>query len=695
VLFSSLGAFADPQQAANMVSYVASRDPSDWEMASVSPPVTVSPIVTYPNAFEGFSDDLAFTVMSKFDPPLTPDAQAHTINLYRRSSDGSYVLLTPSGPTDQTALQAKAYRPYFAGGSSDFTHIIFESTFALTPNATPGAINLYEWVAGQTRLVGILPNGSAAVGSAAGPLGGSSFPGATGQAYTQNTISADGSRIFWTDLSDNQLYVRINGSTTAHVSGSHRTNDSGPGGSDPNGPQPATYVGATPSGSTVFFTSAEKLTNDSTASASAVPVEEDLYAYDVASGALADLSVDQNPAESADVKGLVGASDDGSYVYFVATGGLAAGAVVGQPNLYLWHAGAVRYVTTLDSSPVGDERNWALVTSAGPKTSRVTSDGKTLLIWSNLRLTTYNNGGHTEFYRYEASDSTLRCVSCNLSEANATGDATMVPPLGSAVGGSLQPFLTRILSSDGRRVFFNSQESLVPGDTNGKVDVYEWEADGTGGCRQDAGCVSLISSGKSASDAYFADASASGDDVFFATRERLVASDVDSNVDLYDARVGGGFADVTPAQPCSGDDCQGVGTSSGASPSAASETVFGLGNAQSGSKRAVALSVAAISAKARQSFAMTGRLTLTVRVGAGGMVRAVAVSRIAGRASTVAHAARHVSRSGAVHLMLTLSRSARRQLALGRRLKVTITVTFPGARTRTATLTLIRHKGHR
>ena len=51
----------------------------------------------------------------------------------------------------------------------------------------------------------------------------------------------------------------------------------------------------------------------------------------------------------------------------------------------------------------------------------------------------------------------------------------------------------------------------------------------------------------------FLDASASGDDVFFATRERLAPTDTDELVDVYDARVDGGFpaptaADAVPGQ---------------------------------------------------------------------------------------------------------------------------------------------------
>jgi len=96
--------------------------------------------------------------------------------------------------------------------------------------------------------------------------------------------------------------------------------------------------------------------------------------------------------------------------------------------------------------------------------------------------------------------------------------------------------------------------------------VYEWTAAGADGCEasspgfsaKDAGCLRLISSGRSESDSHFLDASPSGRDVFFSTDERLVRWDTDNNYDLYDARIGGGFQEPPAATPeCVGEQCQG------------------------------------------------------------------------------------------------------------------------------------------
>jgi hypothetical protein len=110
-------------------------------------------------------------------------------------------------------------------------------------------------------------------------------------------------------------------------------------------------------------------------------------------------------------------------------------------------------------------------------------------------------------------------------------------------------YQSRYLSDDGR-VFFQSTAALVPQDTNGLTDVYEYEPQGVGSCTSSSttfsetsgGCVGLISSGTSSDESTFLDASENGDDVFFLTRQRLVSQDYDAAFDVYDAHVCSGAA---------------------------------------------------------------------------------------------------------------------------------------------------------
>jgi hypothetical protein len=120
--------------------------------------------------------------------------------------------------------------------------------------------------------------------------------------------------------------------------------------------------------------------------------------------------------------------------------------------------------------------------------------------------------------------------------------------------------------------------------------VYEWEREGAGSCERtapsfsasDGGCLYLISTGQSDSPSYFGDASADGSNVFFFTRQSLVAQDQDLNVDVYVARVDGGIAAQNPPPPpvaCTGEtSCR---TSSDPSPvfdAPSSATIAGEGN---------------------------------------------------------------------------------------------------------------------
>jgi hypothetical protein len=124
-------------------------------------------------------------------------------------------------------------------------------------------------------------------------------------------------------------------------------------------------------------------------------------------------------------------------------------------------------------------------------------------------------------------------------------------------------YQSRYLSDSGR-LFFNSDDALSPSDTNGTEDVYEYEPSGVGDCSTGSttfsslsgGCVDLVSSGTGKEESAFVDASESGDDVFFMTSAELSGLDTDSVVDIYDARVGGGFPVPQAPPACEGDACQ-------------------------------------------------------------------------------------------------------------------------------------------
>jgi hypothetical protein len=527
----------------------ATRGSSGWSALDIQPPGHVSP------EYQAFSTDLTVGVLRSIDqPPLAPDAPANCTVLYSRTAgDGAY---HPAFTSTQTP--GKCGFPMSAGISADNSHLIFESEAALTPDAEAGAgeqYNLYVSVAGQAHLVNVLPDGQPDPNASFGS------PTEVESGVVVNdfgeVISSDGTRVFWTDLNTGDLYMRENPEAT-----SARTIqvDASVGGG-------GYYWGASSDGAKVFFTHAG-----------------DLYEYDVGAATTSDL------APGGAVQGVVGVSDNGSHVYFVATGALADGAAPGQPNLYLRHGGVTTFIATLspeDNTFRGPEPNafygdWRPRLQA--RTAEMTPDGQHLVFMSKQSLTGYDsislnpnqcgaNGEPRpcpEVFLYDAGAGQISCASCNPARERPVAYGSYLPYSLS------NTYLLRWMSNDGSRVFFDSSEPLVPQDTNGVQDVYEWERQGAGGCQRAGGCIYLISGNLSSDFSYLVDASASGDDVFFTTRAQLVPQDRNETVDLYDARVNGGFPERSLA--CSGTGCQGVPPAPPTFATPASLTFNGVGN---------------------------------------------------------------------------------------------------------------------
>jgi len=351
----------------------------------------------------------------------------------------------------------------------------------------------------------------------------------------------------------------------------------------------------------------------------------DLYRYGPGEGELEDLTPDAT-GNGAEVQGVLGASANGKYIYFAANGDLdgagpgkvgdCGGTVVsptGSCSLYLWHEGATSFVARLNPGRT-DAVNWAATPfeqfGAGsyvPKTSFISADGRTLLFRSQEKLTAYDNKGVPELYRFRVGGG-ISCATCSPSGEAAKEGPTMGRVLfpGISPRNDVLAVSSRNLSSSGDQVFFETSEALVPEDTNGQdgcplsgtgvqfypacVDVYEWEAPGAGSCTESSsafsavnkGCVYLISTGKSEFPSLFADASLSGEDVFFFTREQLVGQDKDELQDVYDARVGGGLAAQNPpppVPPCeSVEACHGAAAPAPVEAAPVTPNFFGPGN---------------------------------------------------------------------------------------------------------------------
>lgn len=569
VSYYSLAPFPAIPGASESPTYLSTRGGLGWSTQGLLP-------LTEPSADAqvlGLTDngEEAVVVVSEEEGLLlAPGARPNENNLYARNNlTGEYRLIA-AGPGGVT----------LAAATPDGSHLLIEAKReVLAGVADPQrAPYLYEWdrETGQLIFVGEAEGRIPEEGTVAGPTESEADEGE--YPYAQNAISENGSRIFFSERGESQkVYLR-------------ESNAASPEAIEVS-PGTAQWRAATPSGSVALYTEGGEL-----------------YRFDVARDADPGSAREELAGAGARVLGVVGMSDDGSYVYFVAEGVLAdnengnhekAEEQLNEVNLYEWHAGAAdsaMFMGKLDKA--SDKSDWEGFTNGEPgspdqgnKASRVSADGTKVLIGSSAKLTSYDNAGQSEAYLYDASEplsaTNPRCVSCNPGEATASQETYLSENESQAPSSPLGAFMTRNLSAQGTRVFFQTAEALVPEDTNGQMDVYEWEQEGTGSCeagegQEGGGCLYLLSTGKSPQPSYFGDASEEGEDVFLFTRQSLVSQDQDDNVDVYDARVDGGLADqnTLPASPCESEErCRGVPATAPVFGSPSSMTLVGEGTA--------------------------------------------------------------------------------------------------------------------
>ena len=284
---------------------------------------------------------------------------------------------------------------------------------------------------------------------------------------------------------------------------------------------------------------------------------------------MCDLTAEGVNGESGDVaeqgevpdsgSGVLGASKDGSSVYFVANGALTAGAIRGdcvgrveslagrKCNLYVrrhdgneWTPPKLIAVLSNEDSP-----DWG-GSHGGPGelrfvTSRVSPSGRWLAFMSRESLTGYDNEDVTSKAPGERMDEEVFLYDVgrrtNSSAPRATRAASGRPacsipaderrrrrrrhraadrprrdlerrrtgrrPLagGNVPGWTSAALATAVYQSrylsDSGRLFFNSPDPLVPAASSAKSKSTSTSRHGVGSCASDGGCLGLISSGTS------------------------------------------------------------------------------------------------------------------------------------------------------------------------------------------------------
>jgi hypothetical protein len=681
VSFGAVGAFADAVAAPLSTQYVATRNASGWLTNGVNPPyVTDNPgldLDEIPYYVDATSD--VTTGLFRHTPrqaPLTPDGPSGAFAYYVRDLPSGPFRLLASGTRTLGAVSDDLHRVAYYPSPRDESDPLWEAY-------------VDEQGVVQRRIVSV-------VGGV--PVRGFAGSSTLVMPRAERTISRDGRRIVFNDslvtcddavetttgdlptfpCTNNHLYVREDGQTTRIVS------DPAPGvATDPQAGPGLLFWGADHDVSSVFFTAQSRLTADSTASHDAgdgitTGSFGDLYRYSLdangGAGELTDLTVDARSPEGAQVLGVLGLSDDGRRVYFVARSAqLDDGqGTPGAANLYLWDDRGAQprttFIATLQprGAGIGDAMNW--ISPAPARAAQVTPDGGHLLFTSKNRLTGFDNGGYAQVYLYSADSDRLRCASC-FGPQPATGDAFV--PQERQLDAAMQRRQGKAVSDDGAHVFFSASGRLLPGvDGNAAIDVYEYEPT--------SGRLALVSGGRGPNPSFLLGSDGSGENVFFVTRDRLAPTDVDDNVDLYDARVGGGFPQPPVRVPCSGEDCRPPAPPPPADEQPASVDSPGEDPLPEPPR-----------ASLRVGRATVRGSTIAIALRVGGAGRVVASGR------AVRTAGRTVPRAGRYTLRTQLTKRARRALARRGRQRVALRVRMvPVSGSPTSTVTRVTVKAN-
>ncbi len=221
---------------------------------------------------------------------------------------------------------------------------------------------------------------------------------------------------------------------------------------------------------------------------------------------------------------MLGASSDGSYVYFVARGNLAAGATSGDRNIYVNHAGTTEFIATAPEGNPADGYSFY-----------VTPDGLHAAFTSAAPRPGYDNAGFAEAYRYEfGKAAALQCASCRPNGEPSTASASIAG---------------RALSDNGDRLFFQSSDAVIFQAQSTLANVFEYVG----------GEIHLLTPGDGSAGVLLG-ASASGDDVFIASFQELSPQGQGSVFSIYDARVNAEVPVVEAPAPCQGEGCRGQGS---------------------------------------------------------------------------------------------------------------------------------------
>ncbi len=509
---ASFGDFGDAQSGLFYNSYELTRTESGWTETSIDLPASQFP--------ESVPIERTPELGAVLYEARATEQSLRAKDLWLREADGVLRDIGPFEPPQDTegppgfeTIEVESIEQVggsFAAASADLSHILFYSPVSWPGDEAYGS--LYEYVVGRGGPpipVGVEPGGSPCAAGADG-------------------ISADGSTVVFE--CSGKLFARIDNSEAGARTVAISTGA-------------ANFVAASPDGSDVFYTEAGAL-----------------YRFDVTS-ATGEV-VEPVSAGVSSVVGINETGEDGAYVYLDATGAMTGANAEGntpkegEQNLYVLERDA--------QFPGG---RLTFIATVSPGTPSLTPDGRFLVFTSYADLTPGDTSTAQQVFEYDAQTESLVRVSIGQNGFNDNGNTD-------TFGAELpeqfyyhRPQTPPVVSDNGAYVAFQSADGLTPRALNGVEEpgsngeivpannVYEYHD----------GNVYLISDGLDTSSTQLYGSavelegmSSSGENIFFTTADQLVPQDQDSEVDLYDARIDGGFPPPVSLLPsCSGDGCQG------------------------------------------------------------------------------------------------------------------------------------------
>ncbi len=463
--YSSADSFgAGPQGAPAASQYLARRGGGGWVTENITTPLLSGSYSDNPVGvpYQLFSADLSHGLLSNGErcrgssgecpvanPPLPgTGAPAGYRDYYLRDDGtGSFASLLQGTDVTKTALGPAQFELDFVAASPDLSHVVLSSCAALTSNATevpavggcdPAAQNLYEWSGSGLSLVNLTPGAKVAAQAGA--------------------VSADGARIYW--VAEGSLHLREGAQTK-------------PLGESAGG----TFQTASDDGRFAFFTAASG----------------DLYRYDAVSG-VSGVSTDLTP--TAPILGVLGASADGSHVYYASAAGL-----------FLWDNGTVTKVAAAAAAS-----DYPPATG----TARVSPDGSHLAFVSAAELTGYDNNGGDRGLRLRPTAGRRRGAAQLRLPATRPANGLAAPPRSPALSPTAKekpppaptspapcPQTAPASSSTPATGWRSRTPTNVPTSMSGRRPA-------PAAAGSEVGCVDLISSGRSGEASTFVDASADG-----------------------------------------------------------------------------------------------------------------------------------------------------------------------------------------